>query len=125
MRVYVQARGSRRASADGGDDDGGADDLQTVMWTRALAGLDRHNVEGCEDLLDTYFTQASKHALLLQDLRLLRMAGSALGACKAVLSVLRHSEVISGSMLRSHVLRLSKVLNMLSHGLSRMDAWSG
>lgn len=28
------------------------------MWTRALAGLDRHDVEGCEDLLDTYFTQA-------------------------------------------------------------------
>ena len=45
-------------SGDGGDDDAGADDLQTVMWTRALAGLDRHNVEGCEDLLDTYFTQA-------------------------------------------------------------------
>lgn len=48
-------------SGDGGDDDAGADDLQTVMWTRALAGLDRHNVEGCEDLLDTYFTQVSKH----------------------------------------------------------------
>lgn len=51
----VQARSSRWASGDGSD---GGDDLQTVMWTRALAGLDRHEVEGCEDLLDTYFTQA-------------------------------------------------------------------
>ena len=59
MHMYAQARGSRWVSGDGGDDDPGADDLQTVMWTRALAGLDRHNVEGCEDLLDTYFTQAS------------------------------------------------------------------
>jgi hypothetical protein len=51
----AQARGSRWVSADGSE---GGEDLQTVMWTRALAGLDRHNVEGCEDLLDTYFTQA-------------------------------------------------------------------
>ena len=54
----AQARGSRWVSGDGGGDDAGADDLQTVLWTRALAGLDRHNVEGCEDLLGTYFTQA-------------------------------------------------------------------
>ncbi len=58
--MCAQARGSRWVSGDGDGDDAGADDLQTVMWTRALAGLDRHNVEGCEDLLDTYFTQASK-----------------------------------------------------------------
>lgn len=66
IHMHAQARGSRWVSGDGGDDDAGADDLQTVMWTRALAGLDRHNVEGCEDLLDTYFTQARKRTLLLR-----------------------------------------------------------
>ena len=33
--------------------------MQTIVWTRDLDKVDPHDIETCEDLLDTYFLMVS------------------------------------------------------------------
>ena len=58
-QLSMQAMADKYANSTGGNDaDGAGTGLETVMWTRELAKrllLPRADVEGLEDLLDTYF----------------------------------------------------------------------
>jgi hypothetical protein len=35
----------------------GTTDIQTVVWQHQPGGVNPHDIEACEDLLDTYYTQ--------------------------------------------------------------------